>query len=228
MMHRNFTFSYNENRDFFGLKADWMPNADPISGLGCAHDMLEHFPTQTSALEGECEAIGAMLHLRLENDWMGGRGRRRSEHWEVIAAELSACLMDAVHYELDLPKRLRSMPLAPQAEASVQGGVMDAFRMARSEVGDFAAGQAILATPGLDEALAGWVRRGYRRAVRRFAQVNTYSVSDYLFPKVEKTLDMLMQGHLEDGDKVGVSLNLQDLTIHIRINGFPANDMLGL
>lgn len=230
MLHRNFTFSTDHERGTQGLRAEWMPNADPVGGQGCMHDMLEHFPTQTSALEGECEALGALLYLRLENGWISTRRAERPENWKVLGNELSTCLLDAVARELELPSLLRTAPLAASSEESLQAALNEAFRIAHSELdyrGDD--GKALLPEGNLREAFAGWVRRGYRRAVRRFTDVDTYSVSSHLFPRVSKALDKLIDSEcLEEGDRIGVSLNLRELVFYVRVNGYPANDRYDL
>lgn len=230
MLTRNFTFCTDHERGTEGLRADWMPNADPVGGQGCMHDMLEHFQAQSSALEGECEALGALLYLRLENGWTSSQRTVRPENWKVLANELSTCLLDAVALEIKLPSLLRTMPLASSSEKTLQATLDEAFRVAHSELdyhGDD--GRSLLPEDELREAFAGWIRRGYRRAVRRFTDVDTYSVSNRLFPKVSKALDKLIESEcLKEGDRVGVSLNLRELVFYVRVNGYPANELYDL
>lgn len=231
MLTRNFTFCTDEERNYQGLKADWMPNADPANGLGCMHDMLEHFQSQTTALEGECEAIGALLFLRLENGWASSRRSVRSDDWAVMGRELSSCLIDAVDHALTLPVRLRTPTLAVGSEETLQRALDEAFRVAFGELAyrdDDSRAQA-LRQSGLREAFASWVRRGYRRAVRRFEGIDTYWVSDVMFPRVGRALDKLIESDvLAEGDKIGVSLNLRELAFYVRVNGLPVNEMYDL
>lgn len=231
MLNRNFTFCTDEGSGFQGLRPDWMPNADPTNGQGCMHDMLEHFQSQTSALEGECEALGALLYLRLENGWTASRLTMRSENWKVLGAELSACLVDGVQDELVMPSMLRTTPLAAGSEDTLQLALDEAFRVALIDLAERGAELASLSLNQnpLREAFAGWVRRGYRRAVRRYADVDTYWVSQGLYPKVGKALNKLIESEaLAEGDKVGISLNLREMAFYVRVNGYPVNELYDL
>jgi hypothetical protein len=140
---------------------------------------------------------------------------------------LSSCLSDMADLGLDTPVLLRTRPLPADSESELQLALDEAFRQAKEEFreDDY---QARLAEPGLREAFASWVRRGYRRSARRYAKADTFEISDRLFDRVAKTVDKLIDGYLQPGDKVGVSLNLRLCEVHVRINGRRANALLDL
>jgi hypothetical protein len=225
VLNRNFTFCEDADRGYWGLKADWMPNADPFDGLGCAHDCLEHFATQTEPIEGECEALGAHMFLRLENGWAAKNRISRQETWYRMGGLLSSCLTDMADQGLDKPTLLLTRPLPASSEAELQQALDEAFRLAKGDY-DESDYQARLAEPGLREAVASWVRSGYRRAAKRYAKKDTFEISDRLFDRVAKSLDTLITEYLQPGDKVGVSLDLRLCEVHVRINGRRANDLL--
>jgi len=212
MLNRNFTYAYNHEAGGFGLKAKWMANADPADGRLCMHDMLEHFKTQTSALEGECEAIGAFIFLRLEN--MALRPGERAG----IGSDVHNCLEDAFEFGLPLPGYFVTRKLSPKSEAAIAAGIEEGFSEARTQYEHRPELLAHLETPLLREAFRSWIRRGYRRARQRYLTVDTYYLATTVFPSAAKALDKVTD-YLTVGDEVGVSIDLRELTYYIRVNG---------
>ena len=220
MLTRTFTYCQHEDFGHMGLKPNWMPNGDPFDGLGCAHDMLEHFATQTSPLEGECEAIGAHLYLRLQNGYHISRQRGPRELWKQLRDQLGSCMKDFMYDDLRAPTVVPTRPLDADTEAALQRALDDAVAYAVSEFDPRdEALNARYDMPAFRAGMEAWVRRGYRKAVRRYARHDTFDISEHLFDRVASKLDYLMEHFLKDGAQVGVSLDLGALAVHVRVNG---------
>lgn len=219
MLNRDFVFEEDHELGFQGLRATWMDNAQPFDGMGCAHDMLEHFPMQHGAIEGECEALGAHMFLRLENGWSASTPTSWQATWFRMGNLLSTCLIDGENESLDPPRFFKTKPLSESTEHELQKALDKAFDDARANFRDEPEALARFDEPLLRASYECAVRRGYRKAARRYARVDTYNISSQLFAAVAKTLDTLMKNYLELGDRVGVSLNLNTCQIFTRING---------
>ena len=218
MLTRNFTYCQDQNYGFWGLRANWMPNADPFDGEGCAHDMLEHFATQVGPLEGECEAIGAHLYVRLENGWALNPQIGPQDTAKRMGGLLSSCLIDGVRDDLRWPPFIATKPLEASAEGKLQAALDEAFRLARNEFAHDPDYLQELEASGIRAGLEAWIRRGYRRAIRRYAAHDTYDIAHQLFKKVRVMLDLLIKDYLKDGDDVKVTLDLRKMNVHVRVN----------
>lgn len=226
MLTRNFTFCQEPDFGFWGLRANWMPNADPFDGEGCAHDMLEHFATQVGPLEGECEAIGAHLYVRLENGWALNPKIGPLDSAKRMGGLLSSCLVDGVRDNLRWPPVIATKPLEGSSEEKLQAALDEAFRLARIEFAhdpDYLEG---LEAPDIRAGLEAWMRRGYRQAVRRYAAHDTYDIAHRLFKEVREKLDLLIENFLKDGDDVKVTLDLRKMNVHVRVNGESVTEYL--
>lgn len=221
MLTRNFTFAYDEDRGVQGLRADWMPNADPFNGLGIAHDALEHFLTQDGPIEGELEALGAHLFLRLENGWASKNRVSIQPSGERLGNLIYSVLTDMVDLGYDAPKLIRTRPLDYYSEQDVQQALDQAFRTALSEFRDYPETLVRLMEPNLRQAMASWLRRGYRRATRRYYGHDTYAISNRLFERIAHRIDVLINNYLVLGDRVGLSVDLRECEVYVRINGRP-------
>lgn len=64
MISMEFEVAIHEEYGDLGFRPCDMPNADPLTGMAVAHDMLEHFANDRGTVEDELQALGAMLFVR--------------------------------------------------------------------------------------------------------------------------------------------------------------------
>lgn len=211
---REFEYKRDEYGGFTGLCPAWFANATPTIGSGCAHDVLEHFKTQKNALSGECEAVGAIIALRLENAGLGDISAS-------ISSNLVAMFNDYLVGGLELPEKRASKPLAHRRiDLAIVEGVNKAWKML--EVID--APDALpdmfeqLKAPGVQQNFIGWIRRGYRRALLRYSAIDRYIVGFDLFNAIAQKLDALVDSRLlwmHARVQVCVHLALEQVNINV-------------
>ena len=226
---RDFTYARADGDNFKGLKPGWFENADPTTGRGAAHDMLEHFFSQKGPAEGELAAFGAFLAIRLEQGSLDLSIRTDAQ---VLASDIVSVLADILDLELALPTVKRSRALDDvymAADDTIDAALTLAFAEARNEWD----GQGVepssyehLLTPAMRATYQAWIRDGYRRALRRYDGVDLYGLGNKFFKKVEKTLDALLRcGDLSEGDKIRVSLHPRTFDMGLKVNGTCAYDL---
>jgi len=73
-MTRRFRFERHEEYGTIGLKPLWMPSeqADPLTGMGAAHDVLEHGPNDRVEWQG----LGGSIYVRGEAYYQRRIGNR--------------------------------------------------------------------------------------------------------------------------------------------------------
>lgn len=218
---RDFTYEEDHETGSDGLKPSWFDNANPTSGQGVAHDMLEHFANQSDPIAGELQAIGAVMALRWENGEVSG------SDVTAMAYSISQCLTDLCWQNLSEPAPARSRRLSDDysyADDVIVAAVVKAWDLALAELADHGGVEDVL-TPTVRVSVLAHVRRGYRKAQRRYAHADLYTVGICFFKQVQARVDKLLSnGMLALGDKVRVSLDARKLDINIRVNGRCAHD----
>lgn len=217
---RQFEYGEWEATGSMGLRPLWFDGADPTDGRGVAHDMLEHFKEAASPSEGECMATGAFLLLRLQN----GQVREYEGSPPAMAGDLLSILMDIAEHGYSLPRTLRSKPLADDdAESRLQRAVAHAFDSLGTELTS-RGGTEEFVLQQLQEltaarpAVVDWVRRGYRKAQRRYRNMDLFSIGEYLFRNIGKLVDKLVRSEiLWPGAKVRVSADPRRMHVWAKV-----------
>lgn len=212
---RDFIYETWDETGLKGLRPTWFDNADPAAGTGVAHDILEHFSSATTVLEGESEAVGAFLLLRLANGWNYRSGAFPRSEAEILSRDVETMLEGAVNDGLPLPEAAPSRRLADEEmDRFIVEGVRKAVRgeealrslMVNCDVDEEEA-KAVL-TAQTEQGFITWLRRGYRRAVRRYAGCDTYMVGISLFARIGKVASNLIESEsLWEGAKVRISVS---------------------
>jgi hypothetical protein len=217
---REFIYKEWEDVGTMGLEPNWFENANPASGRACAHDMLEHFASQTTPVEGECEALGSILLLRLENGWAMRHAYGR-DHATELGLNIESMLQDCVNDGLSLPRAMPSRKLDAYTDDAIVRGVAQAFQrldgiLKESEMDEHDI--EAYKSPDVPAAFVAWIRRGYRRALKRFAKCDTYTVGLVLFEKIAKAVDRLIDSeNLWEGAKVRISAHLRRCEAVIKV-----------
>jgi hypothetical protein len=149
----------------------------------------------------------------------------------LLGYEICELLREAlVHRSISLPSPIRSHKLSDEhesAEELICAGVRDGFRQFDEaeegadelrELGDSEVAR-------LQSYFVGWVRRGYRRARRRYAGTDLYTVGTHFFNKVSSEVKRLVSSDmLSRGDRIRISLDPRKCNIGIKVNGHCAYD----
>lgn len=225
---RQFVFERSDTTGDVGLKPLWLKVADPV--MGVAHDMLEHFgPSSLSAVEDEFLALGAVLALRIEP---GVMTRHNIPEHKQLANLVSTVLGEIVDYQIDAPRAMSSRKLADDysyADDIILAAVPLAFEMAFKEHAERDEDDlAVLRHPALQETVVSLLRKGYRKAQLRYADVDLYTLSKCVFTELDSYSRRLVEScMLREGDKVSLSVNVHRGTVSCRVNGIPG-ERLGI
>lgn len=225
-IHRTFVYQEDDDTGIKGLKPTWIRNANAFRGV--AHDILEHFPLneRLNVVEDEFQALGAVLALRISSgqfsSFMSASGHVSSLVYSVLS--------DMYRYSLDRPRAQKTRPLQDEhdwAEQAIIKGVSQAWELTRSELQDefdFADDYETLDVEKdislLTDNIISHLRIGYRRAYRRYAQADIYTVGSYLFKELDTLSGKICDSpYLNEGDVVSFSVDPRQCRITARING---------
>lgn len=219
---REFVYKEWEDVGTMGLAPSWFEGADPTTGQGVAHDMLEHFKSSSGIVEGECEALGAFVLLRLENGWVG-TNRTTVDKGYVLYQDFSSVLHSILDNDLPLPRNNNTTALKCGAERLIQDALDKAFADVGRIVDDHVSDEderpdwkeRLLACK---DAFGAGVRAGYRKAMARYRNTCTYEVGIGLFKKIETKVNALLASEdLPPYAKVRISANPNNLDVNIRV-----------
>lgn len=191
MQVRRFTYGIDRDTGMEGLRADWMLNAEPGNGRLCAHDVLEHNLREPGAAEGEMMALGASLYIRGFSGWF----HNNSLTVEGIYANDVSSIMERVAEgaeTLSDPGVTRPLRDCENEEQSFHELIDLGFKLARDELPRLtddwqAVADEVLTSENKRRAL-GWLRKGYRKAVRRYAGADPYEIGR-MFTALAKEID---------------------------------------
>lgn len=190
MRGKTFTFECAEHQEFGmnGWRMLGAPNADPLPGMAVAHDCMEHFPDGDMGVEDELMALGASIHVREFTRNMHSLGANCGSDLRDVLAH--------VWYEgMSLRDPGRTLPIDCEDE-------LDDALKALTDEAKYDEDLEKRLTPEIKRFIRGWMRRGYRAAVRRWHGVQTRSI----FDEIEREADRLLK-HAELGTKLFVRLN---------------------
>jgi hypothetical protein len=192
MIHRKFIHEYSDKYGSWGWRPAWMPNFDPLQGMGIAHDILEHFPGDDGSVEGELMAHGAMLFVRGEGYFNQDRFNYQSDALETIAGDVPDLLYDELFWagrtlgtpprhivEEEDEERLRTITHHAMSEARMSIGW---------RAGDHKDDLTAFLNKEMDERVLGWLRRGFVRAQHRYRRISKDSVL-HVFKVIEQAAD---------------------------------------
>lgn len=220
---RDFIYKEDEETGLSGLVPVWMPNGNSTTQV--AHDVLEHvLPGDHTPIEDELMALGAVLALRIENDAL----TRYRSHADQLAILVANVIQDVERYDLPLPRRCPSRGLGEEyawAEDLISQGATKGIEIARKEMDydkTFEEEEAAVFAdiPALRANIVGYLRKGYRKAVRRYANRDLYTVGQVLFKRLNEASEKLVSSEmLEVGDRVRVLVDVRRCDVSFKVNG---------
>lgn len=189
MRSKTWEFECAEHEEYGsnGWRLKGAPNADPLGGLAVAHDVLEHPLGGDMGVEDELMALGASLFVR---KW--------TRNMHSLGANVASDMPDIfrhVWYE-GMTVRSPGRTVAIEAEYEID----NCFHSLRKEAECDEEIKKIL-TSETKAIIRGWMRRGYRAAVRRWGNISTPD----LFKEIEEQADRHLK-HAEQGQILKVRL----------------------
>ncbi len=179
-----FVVEVHEDYGNFGLRPIGMPNADPLPGMAVAHDVLEHFPKDDGGIECEIQALGAAYFVRGEGGYFQ-QGVGNPDPLSNIAADFPELHRHFEHegFTLDSPGRTQSIEYADDELRAI------ANKACRDIVENCDTRKPFdLPFYLAKDVIHGWLRKGYRRAVRRYKDTSPCELT-HLFIQIEKEVD---------------------------------------
>lgn len=207
------TFEWREDTEFGDW--GWIPKGFPHFNAGqpmtIAHDVLEHQDRDDGSLAHELRAFGAMIHVRGEGGWFA---RRESLHDDWISNadfDLAEHMRKYRHHEGQEARMWQPPPTRALADQDIEDQIRRALEravdLANREFGD---NEPYELGPTTD-MMRGWMRIGYRNALRRYAGHSPYTLAD-AFRELMARVGKHMQGDIGEELHVRVcnrTLNMQ-------------------
>lgn len=180
-----YTFRVEENDEygFTGLILEEAPSSYyPLTGMGIAHDILEHFPKDEGTEEDELLALGAALYIR-------GNGN----YWNQRIGPEEQLAPDFVTLYRTNPRLLspgRTTKLGAYVEEWITKNLERFEKELLSDWEDVDAS----GVESWVSAARGWLRRGYRRAARRYKATDPYTLVS-MFRYIEERANAFLKNN---------------------------------
>lgn len=210
MQTRTLVRKEHEEMGFSGFVVKGMDFTDPGTGMTIAHDLLEHSPADRGTIEEELMALGAAMYVRGEDYW--NRSGSYTRMPENIASDFP---MFNEHFQNNFPERDlllspgRTTKLDLYMEESIQETCFEVLKAFKNN------DEKVPAWVRDTKALTGWFRRGYRKAVRRYAPMRRRGGMPLeFFLLVEQEIDKKLR-HAELGDEFKLLINLRAFRFEI-------------
>lgn len=181
-----------------GLRPASQPDFNYFDGMGVAHDLLEHFPSDKGTLPDEFMALGAMLHVRKDYFY-----KMRPNNKTTITGNLASDLINLFGYW--------------QGGQFPEGGFWTPPKAKKPEDFDLAEYKKIIKGYSTSEfqpedskefirfgmASIPWIYKGYWRARARYKHVHDTSS---LFIEIERNVNEAIKTISQFGEEVDVKL----------------------
>jgi hypothetical protein len=161
----------------------------PLQGMGVAHDILEHFPNDSGSVEDELLALGAALYVRGEGGYWENWTRSMVSAGHHVASDVFNEL--GMRYE-GIENGIKSPGKTKLLERHVEEWIMQVTQYVRKEGRDYKYFN-IWGLKDYQEKVPGWLRRGYRKAQKRYEKKTSPSDLSYIFHLIEQGADRLLK-----------------------------------
>ncbi len=208
---RKFVWGHDDEFGIDGWKPALIPEFNVVAGFGLAHDVLEHFSASDSSIESEFLAFGAILYMRAEGEYWANNARINYDPADNMYGEVAQFLTDDKGRNLKRPGRTKR--LDSDLEDILDNIRTKASRMMREEWGGDDSDDS--RNDRLLEWAIGWMRKGYRKAARRWDINHAYRRVG-LFMELERELEDFKHG--DYGDTLVISINKKNLDVRVRID----------
>lgn len=208
---RTFKFLRRTHKEFGtdGWLWDKAPSTyEPISGMGVAHDILEHFANDHGTVKDELLALGAALFVRGDGGYWANRAFGNRNPGENLAPDIVRLGIDYNGIEEVRYPESFSKTLDDYVEEWIRKGI----RSASDEVKSLNPELLNEFRPffSISEDL---IRKGYRKARRRYKGIHPEELS-HMFCRIEEDADELLKLS-EECDILRVRISLKRKTVNV-------------
>lgn len=220
MMLRHFTMQMWDRTGTMGWQPAWLKDGDPTTGIGVAHDVLEHLPGDTGGAEAECRAIGAAYYVRGESGYFHSLMHYFPNpiwHLSRFVAETLVSINEGEQTQTLLPPSKPSPPLADRNverafDMIAAGGVVEANKAItydrESDEPSFGSSDANI--------ILAHLRTGYRSARRRYRHLGCDFMLDIFKEITRQTASLLLEWQEYPGARLVVGVNLTNGKLRVR------------
>lgn len=206
MIVRSFIFENNDETGDDGWRPSWLAGADPINGMGLAHDMLEHRLRDDGSVNHELIAFGATWWIRSLSGWFSYNRPYTSAEYQLYASFPN--VFEQVVWGDDKlrdpgPTRALDCDLTETAfveiaEKGIQC-VIDEYSESFEQAAEF--GDEILPADA-SSWIVGWLRTGYRWADRRYGGEGSCDSTAETFDAITSLAQTVPAGDSVYGDRL--------------------------
>lgn len=186
------------------------PNFDPLPGNAVAHDVLEHFPGGDESPAHEFMALGAALLIRGTTGYFQRNGNINPPHVH-IAGDFPDILRHIVDEGMGLPDPGKTKPIEDY-DYMITDTIAEAIREVKYEYKD--SPEDIAAWLPLIPLATGWMRKGWRKAQKRYAKCGIYFATE-CFEYIQIEADKVLN-NAELGTIIEVQLELSKDSVSLR------------
>jgi hypothetical protein len=222
---REFVSEIWEESGLLGWRQRDRPEFWPLEGAATAHDVLEHFADEDGSPEAELRALGAILWTRGVGGWFAASGGVHPEAGWHVAGDVEDVIRRA-ESGFRAPPSTRPLRDA-DAEAQVELACSHALRgLLEASEGDLAAWSRVAV-----EAARGWLRVGFRRAIRRYRDAAGLEAEEVanLYRELRRIASEALReaGGIGEGCVLRVSVSVRDRRIRasLRVGDGPDGEV---
>ena len=199
---RFFELGIHEEHGDWGFKPMGENNADPLGGMGVAHDLTEHFHSSDFGCHDELMAFGAIYLLRWRDHTEPRRRKivgRPESFGNFVSDELWEVLEHHVEKKLALPDPPKFRYPSGDWEWDKAKEDFGSVKQAVLDYGMFDRGadhweSSWRKYKRAASKIEGWLVQGMRRAKRRYANcVDLYSLHESVFVPVQEWADSILK-----------------------------------
>lgn len=185
-------FVYTESDEDYG-GAGWVPRgmekANAFEATMIGHDVMEHIGGESDRYVDELLALGASVYVRTENGWysMGRMAQNINETWQHLGSSLLMDVFRDAWYEgRDIRHPGRTRPLDAMQESEFEMAIDYCINLAKFELDSEEREEGMRKLHSCRYTMLGWLRKGYRRAVRLYGRHRQHRALDAFIEMGEK------------------------------------------
>lgn len=222
-------FEVRENQEYGGLgfAPSWIPDSDPYAGMAVPHDILEHMPNEKfGAVEGEFMALGAMYLIRGETGWFNRKDLYKNNE-TAIALNMSSDIPDIMYRVLDGTQTFKRPSKTNRLDDYIEDDFKQIIKFGMREIAyredyEHTTRNIIgkLKSMNVEESMLGWMRKGYRSAVKRYKGYHAFDLS-YLFTDIMEKVEKIHK-YAEEYQILTVRIDLDRMNNTVSLD-YPAH-----
>lgn len=192
---------------------------DPLSGMGVAHDLLEHKRNDDGSKEDELMALGAMLFVRGEGGYFHlfpHHPMASTDPGYQMSGDLERLWQGDEHWEGACWDPVADPGRTHRLGEDVEAWIDSAVKYVREEIeyDTCFERERARATAYLD-AIPGWLRKGYRYARRRYARCSAGELT-HMFHTIQEEADRMLKV-CDVGERMEVEITACRCKVDVRL-----------